>query len=64
MMNVEVDIVCNFRCIFTNKSIKHAVFRKMIFNMEDPENKAIQFGAHINNIRLFLFMYIESHNRL
>ena len=64
MTNKEVNIICNFKCFFTGKSIKHAVFQKIIFNMEDLDKRAIGFVANINKIRLYLFMYIEGHNML
>ena len=53
-----------FLIVFTGKSIKHVLFQKMIFNIDNPDKKAIEFDMHINKICLYLFIYIEGYNKL
>lgn len=52
MTKIEVDIICNFRYFFFSKKIKHAVFQKIILNIENLDIRTIGFGANINKIRL------------
>ena len=64
MANVKADIIRNLRSFFACKSIKHYVFRKTIFNIKDPDIKAVRFGANVNKVSLYSLMYIKSHNKL
>ncbi len=64
MGNVEADIIRNVRSFFAYKSIKHGVFRKMIFNMKNPDIRAVRFGVHVDKVSLYSLIYIKSHNRL
>lgn len=41
--NIVTDIVYNFRYFFSNKSIKYAIFWKIIFGMEDQTNEISGF---------------------
>lgn len=64
MANIKANIIHNLKGFFAYKSIKHNMFPKMVFNIKNLDIKAIGFVAHINKIRLYLFVYIKSHNRL
>ena len=64
MANVEADIIGNLGGFFAYKSIKHSVFRKMIFSNKDPDIIAVGFGANVDKVILYLLMYIKSRNRL
>ena len=61
---VEADIIRNLRGFFACKRRKHGVFRKMIFNMKNPNIRAVRFGAYVDKVSLYSLMYIKSYNRL
>ena len=64
MAKVEADIIRNLTGFLAYKSIKHSVFRKMIFNKKDLDIRAVGFGVNVDKVILYLLMYIKSRNRL
>ncbi len=64
MANVEADIIRNLEGFFACKSMKHGVFRNMIFNKKNPDIIAVGLGAYVDKVSLYSLMYINSHNKL
>lgn len=60
MVNIKVNIICNLKNFFTCKSIKYDVFQKMIFNIKNLNIRAVEFGAHVNKVSLYIIIYIKS----